>query len=291
MTVEPSQEQNLNSEEVTHAQEDERIDTGDTPKEEPEAPKEETKEEDYGKFSKSLRTLAERERKIAAKEKRVAEQLKEIERYKRLETIDDPYEKLKAFGADPKTLIKSIVEKESEPDPGSLEYLQMKLERLEKEREAERAQHESARKAEAERERREKIQAEIDGFKGLISETVTEKASSMEFLEGIEQPELEETVFEICAEHFRKTSEVMHPSDALAKLNAHLEKQAEKLLNSNWITKRFNKDAKGAEAKGGRPSPTLTNKLASQSGDDSEISHLDPDAAWEAILRRNGITG
>ena len=191
-------------------------------------------------FAKRFAALTRREREIHRRQQEFSQKEKEFgEKYSKFQEWEkarenaklDPLGFLQANGLSYKEITDKILEDDNLTDEQKLERIaDAKLEQYKKEQEAE---NERRRQEREKAEQEAKDQELINRYKNQINQAVADKPE-YKFINH-EGEAARDLVFEVAAEHYDRTGEVIDPNVAAKHVEAYIEKrykEAYKLLNT-----------------------------------------------------------
>ena len=172
-------------------------------------------------FSSKFAALARKEKALLEQKKAMESEINDINEWKRAkeEAKRNPNKFLKAHGLDFETVAKFNLEGGEERTPSEIETLKEKLEKIEKETEAQRVAREEQEKQILERNYNE----QINNFKKQIESHVTSSTDKYEFINA--NPDHLNDVFELIELHFSNTQKILDIEQACQLVEDHIENE------------------------------------------------------------------
>ncbi len=203
--------------EVTNTQESTNVNS-EAPVVETSAPEENKPRID---FSSKFAALARKEKAILEQKKAIDNELHELKEWKiaKEEAKKNPNKFLQAHGLDFETVARFNLEGGEERVPSDLETLKEKLEKIERETEAQRVAREEHEKQVLEKSYNE----QISNFKKQIESHVISDANKYEFINA--NPDHLNDVFELIEIHFQNTQKILDIGEACQLVEDHIENE------------------------------------------------------------------
>ncbi len=242
-------------------------------------------------FSRKFAALSKRQKELFMKEQALKEQENKYKPWEELEKIKEsnPLEFLKKSGLSLDKVIEMAL-KEGEPPTVDDKVSAMEKKYNELLQKLEAKEHE-AKELEA-RKKEEENQKTIDAFRNNLHDELKSKADKYELINSLG---VFDTVYDVIAEKFQQTGEVISTDEAADLVEGYYYKEAQKLKNVKklWQSSETTEEKPSTTVKtDGQPSTTLTSAIKAQSSapsDDTGMSFEERKAKALQLMRSQGF--
>ena len=242
------------------------------------APQTKTAEQDKDPYADNFVRLARRERQLRERESKLSTYEKQLKEYQERDSLakEDPLAFLDRHGIDLGEVTRRIVEDPISPEKKELLELKNKMTKWEQEKEEQ-----------AKRQQEHETTSAFENAKKELQELLDKEADKYEL---IRMQNANDLVFQVIVEFQNQHGKWLTFEEASDKVEAHLESQVTKLLESKKIKSRLApqtedkaEDSMAAkpELMNGSSSPTLSNFNANQS-----TPRLDGRVSDEELMKR-----